>query len=239
MSPRVALVLVSHSADVANGTAAIAEQMAPGVLLLPAGGTPEGIGTSVDLVMAAVEKGLAAVAGDGSGVVVLTDLGSALLTTDLVLEMIDEDEAARVRVPSAAFVEGAVTAAVKAQQGAGLDEVAAAAVEAVGPAPGAPGPEPQGEIASGSSPDDERVTATVRVRNPLGLHARPAALVARTVADLGVPMTIDGADGASVLGLMSLSATAGRELTIEATGAGAVAAVERVVAMIDGGFGEV
>ncbi len=243
MSPRVALVLVSHSADVANGTAAIAEQMAPEVLLLPAGGMPEGIGTSVDLVMAAVERGLAAVTGEGSGVVVLTDLGSALLTTDLVLEMIDEDEAARVRVPHAAFVEGTVTAAVKAQQGGGLDEVAAAAVEAVAPAAvaagGAPGHLPELANAVPPDPGEERATARVTVRNPLGLHARPAALLARTVAGLGVLMTIDGADGASVLGLMSLGATAGRELAVEASGPGALAAVDAVVAMIEEGFGEV
>lgn len=237
MSPRVALVLVSHSADVANGTAAIAAQMAPEVLLLPAGGTPEGIGTSVDLVSTAVEEGLAAVGGEGSGVVVLTDLGSAVLTTDLVLEMIDQDEAARVRVPVAAFVEGAITAAVKAQQGAGLDEVAAAAAGAMAAAP-----DGSGAAATPSGPslrDGEEFSATVVVRNPLGLHARPAALVARTVADLGLPMTIGGADGSSVLGLMSLAATAGDELVIRASGPGARAAVDAVVAMIDNGFGEV
>ncbi|HMO11863.1 MAG TPA: PTS sugar transporter subunit IIA, partial [Actinotalea sp.] len=58
MSARVALVLVSHSADVARGTAEIAGQMAPDVLLLPAGGIDGGIGTSVDTVLAAVERGL-------------------------------------------------------------------------------------------------------------------------------------------------------------------------------------
>ncbi|WP_372595674.1 dihydroxyacetone kinase phosphoryl donor subunit DhaM [Actinotalea sp.] len=236
MSPRVALVLVSHSRDVAVGTAAIAEQMAPEVGLFPAGGVPEGIGTSVDLVLSAVEEGLAAVSGEGSGVVVLTDLGSALLTTDLVLEMIDEDEAARVRVPSAPFVEGAVTAAVKAQQGGSVEEVAAAAAEALSAAPAAVPAEspPQAE-----APVGDEVVATVTVRNPMGLHARPAALLARTVADLGVPLTIDGSDGASVLGLMALSATGGRELTVRATGPGAQAAVETVVAMVEEGFGEV
>jgi len=238
VSVRVALVLVSHSADVATGTAAIAAQMAPDIRLLPAGGMPEGIGTSVDLVMAAVEEGLAAVSGEGSGVVVMTDLGSALLTTDLVLEMLDEADAERVRVPGAPFVEGAVSAAVKAQQGGGLDEVAAAAVEALGLAADGGAADAGAGEAPAPSGDDE-VVATVTVRNPLGLHARPAALVARTVADMAVPLTIDGADGASVLGLMSLGAVAGRELTIRATGPGAQVAVDLVVAKIDGGFGEV
>ncbi len=234
MSARVALVLVSHSADVATGTAAIAAQMAPDVTVLPAGGMPEGIGTSVDRVLAAVEEGLAAVSGEGSGVVVVTDLGSAILTTDLVLELIDEDDAARVRVPTAPFVEGTVTAAVAAQQGGALEDVVAAAVEAMAVAPAADGgPAPAVDEAGA-----EAVVATVTVRNPLGLHARPAALVARTVADLGVALTIGGAAGASVLGLMSLAATAGAELEVRATGPGAQGAVETVVAMIEGGFGE-
>ena len=238
MSARVALVLVSHSSDVATGTAAIAAQMAPDVLLLPAGGIDGGIGTSVDAVMAAVEQGLAAVSGEGSGVVVMTDLGSALLTTDLVLEMIDEDEAARVLVPGAPFVEGAVTAAVKAQQGGAIGEVAAAAVEAIAAPAGQGGPSAEPSAAPSGAGDDE-VVASVTLRNPLGLHARPAALVARKVADLGVPMTIDGVDGASVLSVMSLAAAGGRELTIRASGPGAASAVESVVAMIEEGFGEV
>ena len=238
MSVRVALVLVSHSADVATGTAAIAAQMAPDVRLLPAGGMPEGIGTSVDLVMAAVEEGLACVEGEGSGVVVMTDLGSALLTTDLVLEMMDEADVARVLVPGAPFVEGTVSAAVKAQQGGELSDVAAAAVAALGLREGGSAADGEADEAPAPSGDDE-VVATVTVRNPLGLHARPAALVARTVADMTVRLTIDGADGASVLGLMSLGATAGRELTIRATGPGSRVAVDVVVAMIDGGFGEV
>ncbi|WP_250448673.1 dihydroxyacetone kinase phosphoryl donor subunit DhaM, partial [Actinotalea sp. C106] len=123
---RTALVLVSHSQAAAQGVAEIAQQMAPDVTVLPAGGFDGGIGTSPDRVLEAVES---ATAG-GSGVVLLTDLGSAVLTAEMVLEMLDEDVAARVRVPSAPFVEGAVAAAVEAQQGGDLDRVERAAVDA-------------------------------------------------------------------------------------------------------------
>lgn len=232
MSARVALVLVSHSADVASGTADIARQMAPDVVLLPAGGTPEGIGTSVDRVMAAVEEALTACDRDGGGVVVLTDLGSALLTTDLVLEMLDEADAALVRVPAAPIVEGAVAASVRAQQGGDLDGVEQAAVEAGGAAAGAPGGPPP-PTAPGPV-----VTATTTLRNPLGLHARPAALLARAVVDTGVPVLVDGVDGGSILALMSLSARGGHALTVTASGPGARAAVETVVGVVEGGFGE-
>ncbi len=231
MSAAVALVLVSHSADIANGTAEVAGQMAPDVVLLPAGGIDEGIGTSVDRVMAAVEDGLARCEG---GVVVLTDLGSALLTTDLVLEMVESDA---IKVPKAPFVEGAVSAAVAAQQGGDLAAVEAAALEAGAQfAPEAGSPAPAGAEAAAL---DGRVSATVTLRNPLGLHARTAAVVARAVADSGASVTIDGVDGASVLALMALGATGGHELTVTGSGDGAQAAVDAVVTLVDSGFGEV
>lgn len=233
MSARVALVLVSHSAQVAAGTAEIAGQMAPDVMLLPAGGIDGGIGTSVDLVMESVERGLAEHPDDAGGVVVLTDLGSAVLTTDLVLEMVDPE---RVRVPAAPFVEGAVSAAVAAQQGGDLAAVEAAALEAGRQY--ATGLQPEAE-APVVGADGSAVTRLVTLRNPLGLHARTAAQVARIVADSGAPVTIDGADGSSVLALMALGATGGHELTVSATGDGAQAAVDTVVALVETGFGEV
>lgn len=236
MSARVALVLVSHSAQVAAGTAEIAGQMAPDVLLLPAGGIDGGIGTSVDLVMESVERGLAQYPDDTGGVVVLTDLGSAVLTTDLVLEMVDPE---RVRVPAAPFVEGAVSAAVAAQQGGDLAAVEAAAVEAGRQYAAGPEPEAAAPGAPEAATGDAAVTRRVTLRNPLGLHARTAAQVARIVADSGARVTIDGADGSSVLALMALGTTGGHELTVSATGDGARAAVDTVVALVETGFGEV
>lgn len=230
----VALVLVSHSAAVAEGTAEIALQMAPDVTVLPAGGTEDGIGTSFDRVLTALETALA----DGDGVVVLTDLGSALLTTDAVLEMLD-DAAPHVRVPSAPFVEGAVAAAVQAQQGGDLAAVEAAAVRAgtmlaeaasaAAAPPAVPAPSPA---------DDGALRATVVLRNPLGLHARPAAVLARAVADSGAVVRIAGVDGSSVLELMALGATGGQELLVEVTGEGAQAALDTVVSLVESGFGE-
>lgn len=125
--PVVALVLVSHSRLLAQGLADVAGQMAPDVLLVPVGGTEDGrIGTDFDLVSQALEKAL----GEGRSAVVLTDLGSAALTTDSVLELADADTVARVRVADAPFVEGAVEAAVTAQGGADLAAVHEAAERA-------------------------------------------------------------------------------------------------------------
>ena len=120
----VGIVVVSHSRDIASGTAALAGQMAgPDVRIEPAGGTAEGgLGTDAERVRAAIDA-----ADTGDGVIVLGDLGSAILTARVVLA--GEDEG-RVRLVDAPLVEGAVAAAVTASAGLGLDDVASAAEEA-------------------------------------------------------------------------------------------------------------
>jgi phosphoenolpyruvate---glycerone phosphotransferase subunit DhaM len=227
--PRTALVVVSHSAQLASGVVEVAAQMAPDVLFRPAGGTDDGgIGTSYDL----VEQAVTAVLGEGaSGVVLLTDLGSATLTADAVLETLDDP---RARVVDAPLVEGAVAAAVAAQGGADLDGVTAAARTALAPSGPAAGPVP--EVVE---PDvGPVVNRTLTLRNPLGLHARPAALVARMAADRDAVVRLNGVDAASVLALMALGLTAGAELSLSATGPQAQDAVDAIAAEVEAGFGE-
>lgn len=124
MRGSVSIVLVSHSARLAEGTAEMARQIGSAdVTVLAVGGTDEGdLGTSA----ARVEQALAD-ADRGAGVVVLPDLGSSVLTTRAVLE--DHEQSDTVLVDTA-FVEGAVAAAVTSATGASLDEVVAAAEEA-------------------------------------------------------------------------------------------------------------
>ena len=121
----VGIVLVSHSAELAAGAAHLAAQVSGGtVTIIAAGGTDEGeLGTSA----AKVERGLR-LAESGAGVVVLPDLGSAVLTVRAVLE--DEDPATNVVMADAPFVEGAVAATVTAAAGGDIKAVAAAAEEA-------------------------------------------------------------------------------------------------------------
>ena len=126
MSVRVSYLIVSHSASLAAGVCELAAQMAPDVHFEAAGGTEDGrIGTSYDLVEAALEAALQAVEGEGSGVIVLTDLGSATMTVESVIDMCDEPE--RVRFVDTCLVEGAVASSVRAQLGEDLDQVAAVA----------------------------------------------------------------------------------------------------------------
>jgi PTS hybrid protein len=121
----VGIVLVSHSAELAAGAAHLAAQVSGGtVTIVAAGGTDDGeLGTSA----AKVERGLR-LAESGLGVVVLPDLGSAVLTVRAVLE--DADPATNVVMADAPFVEGAVAATVTAAAGGDIKAVAAAAEEA-------------------------------------------------------------------------------------------------------------
>jgi PTS hybrid protein len=121
----VGIVLVSHSARLAEGAAHLAAQVSGStVTIIAAGGTDDGeLGTSA----AKVERGLR-LAESGLGVVVLPDLGSAVLTVRAVLE--DEDPATNVVMADAPFVEGAVAATVTAAAGGDIKAVAAAAEEA-------------------------------------------------------------------------------------------------------------
>jgi PTS hybrid protein len=122
----VGIVLVSHSSDIASGLAELAGQMAGDDVPIEAvGGGPEGgLGTNGDEVQKAL---LSADAGDG--VVVLGDLGSAILT---VRHVLDRNGNGHIRLVDAPFVEGAVAAAVTASAGSSLEDVARAAEEARG-----------------------------------------------------------------------------------------------------------
>jgi len=231
MSARVALVLVSHSRQLADGVAELASQMAPGVRILAAGGTGSGeLGTSYDRVLEAVTTGLS----EAGGVVVLADLGSAILTVESVLEVLDEGPETVV-LADAPFVEGAVAAAVTAHGSGTVAEVLDSAEHAGGTFAVREARPPHSPV------DDAGDVAqrTVVVRNPLGLHARPAAVLARLIAGLDAAVTINGANGASVLEIMKLGATGGQGLVLSATGPAAEQAIDVVATAIEGGFGEV
>lgn len=128
----VGLVVVSHSAKAAEGICEVAAEMGSAdARIEPAGGDPGGgIGTDVDRIRAAV----ADVAGDNpDGVVVLVDLGSAVMNAQLALEMVSEDDAidVPVQLADAPVLEGALNATVAAgSPKATLDSVVEAAEEA-------------------------------------------------------------------------------------------------------------
>lgn len=118
----VNIVVVSHSAKLADGVAELAAQMTQnGCRLVVAAGVDDPdhpIGTDAIKVMQAIEEVF-----DPSGVLIMMDLGSALLSTETALELLDPEMSARVKACSAPIVEGTLAAVVAASAGASLAEV--------------------------------------------------------------------------------------------------------------------
>ena len=123
----VGIVVVSHSATIAEGVVALARQMAgPDVKLVAAGGAADGsLGTDAVRIAEAIGEAHA-----GAGVVILVDLGSSVLASKLALDMVGPEIAGRTRISGGPIVEGAVVAAVQASAGDGLAAVLEAAEEA-------------------------------------------------------------------------------------------------------------
>jgi PTS hybrid protein len=257
----VGLVIVSHSAKLAEGVRELAAQMAADVAIVPAGGTDDGgIGTSLEKISAAISA-----ADTGDGAVLLADLGSAVMTAETAVEFLDDEQRGRVRLANAPLVEGAVAAAVAAQTGRELAAVLQEAESAGrvpapagtssgdqaatgGPSPASTPAGPGGLAAEADEDDDfdgmdadgEGVhTGSWELINPAGLHARPAAAVAQAMSDLDAEVRINGVDAKSVMLLMSLGLGQGQTLTLAARGPDAARAVEIMALEVRNGFGEI
>ena len=123
----VGIVIVSHSSKVAEGIREMALQMAnPDQKIIAAGGTDAGgIGTDAVKILNAINE-----ADDGDGVVLLVDLGSAVLSAEVAMEMLEEIVRERVRIADTPILEGSISAVVEASIGSPLEAVVATAEEA-------------------------------------------------------------------------------------------------------------
>lgn len=251
----IALVVVSHSRPLAEAARALALQMGgstPPEVRVAAGLADGGTGTDASAIAQAIDD----VASD-EGVLVVMDLGSAVLSSEMAQEFVAT--AHPVRLSAAPFVEGLIAAVALAATGAPLDAVAAEAARALDAktsqlgdaSPGDESPDPAsatpatGDRAPDEGPDDEGPDDIVTLTNPSGLHARPAAVLVRLVRsfDASVTLTPVGSDhapvdAASVIGLMALGATQGTRLRLRANGPDADAARQAVREAFDDGFGE-
>ena len=112
----VGFVIVSHSETLAKGVVELTKMMADDVPIQAAGGLDDGsFGTSFEKISNAIEE----VYSD-DGVIVLMDMGSAVMTTEMVLELMPERKIVMADCP---LVEGAVAATVSAMVGRSLDEI--------------------------------------------------------------------------------------------------------------------
>ncbi|NDJ51852.1 MAG: PTS-dependent dihydroxyacetone kinase phosphotransferase subunit DhaM [Chloroflexi bacterium] len=120
----IGIVIVSHSPKVAEGVRELASQMAQGrVKIVAAGGVDDDtIGTNAERIHGALIE-----ADSEDGVLVLLDLGSAVMSTQMAIELLPEDQQKKIVISEAPLVEGAVIAAVEASIGHDMEKVNAAA----------------------------------------------------------------------------------------------------------------
>ena len=240
--------MVSHSPRLAEAAVELALEMVTGVppaIAIAAGAGDGVIGTDATKVAAAIDK-----VSTPEGVIVLMDLGSAVLSAAMALEFIETDNP--VRLSDAPFVEGIVAAVVLAAAGASLDEISREAHQAIDakkgqldpPAPVVASPVDAESVTAGSVTAGS-VTAEETLVNPDGLHSRPAASIVKAVSLFDAKVMIaDLTTGTgpvaanSLMGLMSLGSRTGDIIRISATGPQAAEAVERLRAMTVDGFGE-
>ncbi|MHA7986379.1 dihydroxyacetone kinase phosphoryl donor subunit DhaM [Rathayibacter sp. CAU 1779] len=225
--PLVGLVVVSHSDLIARGVVELVAETSPDVTVVAAGGTSDGhLGTDVERVMQAIRD-----ADSGAGVVILSDLGSAVMSAETALELLGGDWTKRVVSTNGPLVEGAVAAGVRAQTGGSLAEVARAAGER--PDGGSAG---AGEARPPSQDDVTRYSRSATLTNPDGLHARPAAEFVKLATSLGGKVTVNGKDARSLLGILSLGLAQGATVEIATDDPGARDAVDALASLVESGF---
>lgn len=246
----IGIVLVSHSKALAMAVRDLVAQMVgPDFPLAIAAGVGEDhdeIGTDAVHVAETLRPFC-----QGDGALVLMDLGSAVLSAQTALELLEmeglDDPAARLRLCAAPIVEAAVAAAVQAKAGADLDTVAAEATAALapkeaqlGPADAAPQAVPQMQIAGESCR-----TLDVVIDNAHGLHARPAASIvqwaSRFQSDIQISNLTTNRGPASARSLTSiglLQARKGEHVRFVLRGVDADAAAAALRALADDRFGE-
>jgi multiphosphoryl transfer protein len=237
----VGIVVVSHSQALATAAVALATEMLHGAeprIAIAAGLDETTFGTDAVQIAAAIER-----VDTDAGVVVLMDLGSAVLSAELALDLLD-DAAVRDRVLlcPAPLVEGLVVAAVAAAGGASRIEVAAEARAALLGKSAHLAPE---EISAGNEVEAGASVATFTVENRHGLHARPAARLVGEVRRLDATVTLRNTTTGSgpvpadsLSRVATLGALSGHVVEVAASGRQAQLALDHVLALARRRFDE-
>jgi phosphocarrier protein FPr len=237
----VGIVVVSHSEALAEGVVTLAREMGGEELaLVAAGGTddPGVLGTDAARVMAAIEQAMSP-----DGVLVLMDLGSALMSTELAVDLLGESPG-RVLLSEAPLVEGTVAAAVAARGGASLDEVAAEARGALAMKTSQLGVTDGAAVVEAPSAGPADAQTVLEVRNAIGLHLRPAARLVEVVRQFDAEVRVAKVGGGkpvratSFTDVVALGARFGDRLSVSASGPQADDVLLALAQLADEGFGD-
>jgi phosphotransferase system enzyme I (PtsI) len=235
----IGVVVVSHSPQLAQAAVELALEMVPGdrpKLAIAAGVYDGSLGTDATAIASAIGE-----VASPDGVLVFVDLGSAILSAGLALELIDLPDV-EVRVTSAPFVEGLMAGLVRAAAGASLDEVEREARESLESKRGQLGNPADVPV---ETPESGELSVDLRLRNPSGLHIRPASMIVLALNPLDAIVTIANLRTGSgprlansPTKLLTLAAQKGDIVRVTASGVEAQAALDLMRGMVADGFGE-
>jgi phosphocarrier protein FPr len=244
----VGLVVVSHSRKLAEGVLELAEQMTRGAVAMEAAGGIDDeenpIGTDPMSVMTAIES---VGSRTEDPILVIMDLGSALMSAEAALDFISDDLKARVRLCSAPVVEGTLAAAVLAAGGSSIDDVISEAVSALDAKIAQLAPLTGEEVRPQNPVQDvddsgESLELELIIRNKLGLHARPAANLASAAGKFKSRIMISKGDktvSAKSFNQVALLAVKNSDtVKFTVSGADASEAVAALQKLYDDNFGE-
>ncbi len=239
----VGLVVVSHSRALARAAVGLAQEMVHGKQLkitIAAGLDDTTFGTDATQIVEAISA-----ADQGAGVVVLMDLGSAVLSAELALDLLDDDLRERVVLCPAPLVEGLVVAAVAAAGGAAADEVVTEATGALAGKVGHLGPAPVTVASTDAPAESGELTGSFVVANPHGLHARPAARLVQEARKRDARAFIrnrttnsDWVGAASLSKIATLGVRSGHEVEVRVSGSQAAEALDHILALAARHFDE-
>lgn len=245
----IGIVIVSHSAKLAEGVVELARNMGGAEIRIQAAGglnlPDQPLGTDPLFILEAIET-----VYSEDGVLVLMDLGSALLSSEMALEMLPDEKRAKVMLCEAPLVEGAVAAAVQARIGSPLAQVVAEARGALTAKAihlGLPVSElPELQALKTDLGVGETLEICLEVNNTLGLHARPAARFVKIAggfaqAEIRVSNLTSGrgpVDAKSINAITTLDAQYNHTLRVAASGPDARSALAAIRALADDHFGD-
>ena len=241
----VSIVIVSHSYALAEALAALARQVAPAEVSIAiaagCGVDHQEFGTNALEILAAIQSVF-----QDEGVLVLMDLGSAVISAEMARDWLPENQREKVHLCRAPLVEGVLAAAVQASLNIPLEIVENEAINALKPK------QEQLQGVTPLSPDKSAQSTTkmtegepihLKLSNPHGLHARPAAQFVQTVLNYDAQVTVSKssqpnkpAPGNSLNALTALGAIQGDELLITAKGKQADQVLHALQELIESNF---
>jgi phosphocarrier protein FPr len=244
----IAIVIVSHSKQLALGVRELAVQMVQGQVSIAIAAGIEDPENPLGTDPIQVYEAIASVLSD-DGVLVLMDLGSALLSAEMAIEFLPEAQQQKVYLCEAPLVEGAIAAVVAVAAGRNIHQVMAEARGALLAKATQLGVSPLSVVSDNieaRNPEFPIQEIRLIVSNRLGLHARPAAQFVGTAARFQCQILVQNLTrntqlvrGDSINQVTTLGVRQGHELLITATGSDADEALVALQALFANNFGEV